>query len=221
VDLDIITAVTEFIRFNLGNAIDLRTNQVRGTFKMRVQNNRIDNETTMIFPFMHFNQLHTYPTQGGDSTDHTWVNHSWNGNSGGPMINALAVPPRTQFGMNPCFAQVENVMCDTTSDVPWIVTNFTINLLHDSSTGVSRGITCDGNWHYSTKRYGVTAYQFQQGTYSRFNDLGQSNFLTHLAFGSFTPYNKIGSGVPRGVEYADLVVEVVPIPTYTTQTSTG
>ena len=209
------------VTFNLGNAIDLRTNQVRGTFKMRVQNNRVDNETTMIYPFMHFNQLHTYPTQGGDPTDHTWVNHSWNGNSSGPMVNALAIPPRTQFGMNPCFAQVELVMCDTTTDVPWIVTNFTINLLHDSSTGVSRGITCDGNWHYSTKRYGFTAHQFQQGTYSRLNDLGQSNFLTHLAFGSFVPYNKIGSGVPRGVEYADLVVEVVPIPTYTTQTSTG
>jgi hypothetical protein len=113
------------------------------------------------------------------------------------------------------------INANTTSDVPWIATNFTINLLHDSSTGASRGITCDGNWHYSTKRYGVNAYQFQQGNYSRLNDLGLSISLTHLTFGSFVPYNKIGSGVPRGVEYADLVVEVVPIPTYTTQTTSS
>ena len=87
--------------------------------------------------------------------------------------------------------------------------------------GGGRGMGMESGRDVSTKRYGFTAHQFQQGTYSRLNDLGQSNFLTHLAFGSFVPYNKIGSGVPRGVEYADLVVEVVPIPTYTTQTSTG
>ena len=208
------------VSFNLGS-IDLRTNQVRGTFKMRVQNNRIDNETTMIFPIMHFNTLHNYPTDPNSSSDHTWVNHSYNGKNSTTIDNEPSVPPRTQLGKNPCFAQIDLVNGNTTSDVPWIVTNFTINLLHDSSTGVSRGITCDGDWHYTSKTHGSTAFNFQQGTYSRYNDLGQSNFLTHLVFGSFVPYNKIGSGVPRGIEYADLVVQAVPIPTYTTQTSTG
>jgi hypothetical protein len=207
------------VSFNLGS-IDLRTNQVRGTFKMRIQNNiSPTQETTMIFPIMHFNTLHSYSTQTDDSTDHTWVNHSYNGSTSGPIVNAPSVPPRTQLGKNPCFAQVELVSCGNANDVPWIVTNFTINLLHDSSTGATRGITCDGNWHYTSKTLGTTAWNFQQGTYSRYNDLGSSNFLTHLVFGSFIPYNTIGTGAPRGIEYADLVIQAVPIPTYTTQTS--
>jgi hypothetical protein len=200
--------------FNLGS-IDLRTNQVRGTFKMRIQNNISPvQETTMIFPFMHFNLLHTYPTDPNSSSDHTWVNHSYNGITSGPIDNNPAVPPKTQLGKNPCFAQVELVNCGSASDIPWIVTNFTINLLHDSSTGATRGITCDGNWHYTSKTLGSTAYNFQQGTYSRYNDFGSQNFLTHLQFGSYVPYNTIGTGAPRGVEYADLVIQAVPIPIY-------
>jgi hypothetical protein len=207
------------VTFNLGS-IDLRTNQVRGTFKMRIQNNiSPTTQATMAFPFMHFNLLHTYPTDPNSSSDHTWVNHSWNGLTSGPIDNAPSVPPRTQLGKNPCFAQVEQVNSGSASDVPWIVTNFTINLMHDSSTGATRGITCDGDWHYTSKTLGSTAWNFQQGTYSRYNDLGSSNFLTHLVFGSYIPYNNPNNGPARGIEYADLVIQAVPIPTYTTQTS--
>jgi hypothetical protein len=178
--------------------------------------------TSIIFPFIHFNTYHTYPTEGGSNTDSTWVNHSL-GSLQKPMENALDVPPKTQFGRNPCFAQISSVEGNPNAspkNTAWIVTNFTINLLYNSSTGVSRGITCDGDWSYVSKTPGQVAWQQQQGTYQRYNDFGSQNMLNRIVFGSFIPYTH-SDGRVRGVTYADLNLELVPIPTFTTQTTSS
>ena len=90
----------------------------------------------------------------------------------------------------------------------------------NSSTGVSRGITCDGNWSYVSKTPGQVAWHQQQGTYQRYNDFGSQNMLNRIVFGSFVPYTH-SDGRVRGVTYADLHLELVPIPTFTTQTTSS
>ena len=199
------------VTFNLGNAINLTTHRVRCVLRARAQN--YDGDHAIQYPFLHFNTLHTYPTETDTPSEHTWVMHN-RSDTINPVINEVEVQPRSQHGKNPCIMQISTIDYSVDGSTAQLAATFSIDLLYNHSTSVQRGITCEGTYHFTNKALGATARQFQSGTFNRYSDLGSSTSLTHIAFGSFTY-----SSATRGLSYCDLQIEIIPIPTLTTQTS--
>lgn len=193
--------------FNVGNAISLITNRVRGTIKAQITPNNVNQGAHFHLPILDFNNFHTYPTGSYDAELSNLTN----------VIPANDTPSAGFYGfaqhlyhrtMN--FARIPsigsnyypNAMC-------WMVTTFEIDALYNSSVGINsyRGVNCHGTFNLIMKDNDQPPAMYQMGEFNRISQMnGLSTFLTHIGFGSYTQY-----AADRGMPYCQCYIEVIPI----------
>jgi hypothetical protein len=192
------------VTFNVGTAIDLRFNKVRGVIRAQLVAGNFD------YPLLVFNNNHTYPTNTLNSTDHNYI--QWLTPTANPVVSTtLSSQQVIQTSVN--FAQFASVT-DGGNSGSFFVTNFDIDLAYNQSTNTSRQMICYGTYTHITKPIGTTASQYSFGRFSRVSDIGGGTNLTHIGFGSYTSYS-----ATNGMPQVDLTIEIIPLPTFTGQTS--
>ena len=206
--------------FNLGTAIDLRTNRVRGVIRAQLQPG--DGASTFHFPILDFNNQHTYPTatafNTGISNEMNWIMEVSNGQAANPVVENEGYGFRNyKYGRNINIAQIPVVGTSVAIQPPtWFVTNFDITLLYNNGFGNNSGLSCQGLYTYISKETNLDARQYLTGMYNRHSELGGSFNLTHIGFGSFTNF-----GNNRGMQYCECSIEIIPHNPLTVQSSIG
>jgi hypothetical protein len=192
--------------FNVGNAISLITNRVRGTIKAQITpSNALGAHFHL--PFLDFNNFHTYPT-GAYNTELSLLTN---------VFTTSDTPAEGFYGfsshlyhrtMN--FARVTSVGSSNYPNAScWMVTTFEIDALYNASVGLNsyRGINCHGTFNLIMKDNGQPPAMYQMGEFNRISEMnGLSTFLTHIGFGSYTQYAS-----NRGMPYCQCYIEVIPI----------
>ena len=192
------------VTFNVGTAIDLRFNKVRGVIRAQLVAGQFN------FPIMIFNNNHTYPTDGSSLTESNQIHYA-------------AASTRPQSGLvgkvdyiwdiNPNFAQFASVD-DGYGTGGWFITTFEITLMYNRGLGTSRQLFCKGEYIISTKPIGTGAWQQSYGSYMRTSDIGGGVNLTHIGFGSYTQYS-----ATNGISACECEIEIINSPSYTLQTT--
>lgn len=193
--------------FNVGNAISLITNRVRGTIKAQITPNNLQTGAHFHLPILDFNNFHTYPTGSYDAELSNLTN----------VIPANDTPSPGFYGfanhlyhrtMN--FARIPSIGSNYYPNAScWMVTTFEIDALYNSSVGLNsyRGVNCHGTFNLIMKDNNQPPAMYQMGEFNRISEMnGLSTFLTHIGFGSYTQY-----APDRGMPYCQCYIEVIPI----------
>lgn len=193
--------------FNVGNAISLITNRVRGTIKAQITPNNVNLGAYFHLPILDFNNFHTYPTGSYDTELSNLTN----------VIPANDTPSPGFYGfanhlyhrtMN--FARIPSIGSNYYPNAScWMVTTFEIDALYNPSVGLNsyRGVNCHGTFNLIMKDNGQPPALYQMGEFNRISEMnGLSTFLTHIGFGSYTQY-----APDRGMPYCQCYIEVIPI----------
>lgn len=201
--------------FNLGTPIDLRTNRVRGMIRAQLQP-ASEGTNSFQFPFLDFNNFHSYPTQTQSAVEMNWITEISNGRQE-PMYENSTYPARTlTHGRNANIAQIAAIGAQSVVAEVWFVTHFDITALYNNGFGNTQGLSCIGNHVMITKNLNTYANQYVMGDYNRHSQLNQSFNLTHIGFGSFTFY-----AANKGMQFCELNIEIIPYSPNTIQSSVG
>ena len=191
------TTRTPKITFTLGSTIDLRTNKLRCTLKFHTGGN------TLTYPFLSFNNLHTYPTSNNTTYETSQTVLVWNGGTSTYFPYPNSVPSFSNWSdYSPCFTGVNGNTAG--SDTYWVLL-FDVDLEYDVGQNVYKQIVARGTWSVVDKTVNSQSnIILWSGSFIRTSDLG-TYLLGQIAFGSY--YNNAGTQPIRG---ASLFVEVVP-----------
>jgi hypothetical protein len=192
------------VTFNIGTAIDLRFNKVRGKIQAQLVPGFIQ------WPLLIFNNNHTYPTASPTTSETNMI--IWGAPSQRPQV-AVSGGAQYIFDNNANFAQFISVD-DGYGTGGWFIVTFEITLMYNRGTGSTRQLFCQGEYILSTKPIGSTAWQQTYGNYMRTSDIGGGVNLTHIGFGSYTQYS-----ATNGISACDIEFEIINAPSYTLQTS--
>ncbi len=201
--------------FNLGTPIDLRTHRVRGMIRAQLESPS-GGQPTFQFPFLDFNNFHSYPTQTSTALEMNWITEICNGRTY-PMYENSNYPARPlTHGRNANIAQIPTIGPQTGTAEIWFVTHFDITALYNNGFGNTQGLSCIGNHVMITKNLNSFADQYVMGDYHRHSQLGQAYSLSHIGFGSFTFY-----AANKGMQFCELNIEIIPYTPNTIQSSVG
>lgn len=194
------TARSAKVTFTLPTAIDLRSNKVRVSLKVR------SNLSYLNYPILVFNDNHTYPSYNNYVTEMSSSTNLWHG--GGANYFTWPNNTPTQVLWNDGSMTFNATVHPTAASDPYWLLNFWVELVYDNATGSYKQMIAKGDWVLIDKVVGSnTNVYLWNGTFTRISELaGPTYILNKIGFGS---YNNGGnfSNALRGVT---INVEVVP-----------
>ena len=185
------------VTFNIGPSIDLRFKKVKGTMRVQLVPDQID------FPILVFNNLHTYPTNSGSTSETNCI--MWFSPSMRPQI-AASGGTGTIWATQENFIQYGPPLSDGYGGGAFLTVMFEITLHYNQHTTASRQLICTGDTIISIKPIGTVVWMQTYGRFMRSSDIGGTSSLTHIGIGGF--YN-----VP-GISSADIEFQITDLPTY-------
>ena len=192
------------VTFNVGTAIDLRFNKVRGVIRAQLVPGQFN------FAILVFNNNHSYPTTSPTTNETNMIFFAGPGSR--PQVGGTG---STQYiyDANVNVAQFASVD-DGYGTGGWFIMTFEITLMYNRGTGSSRQLFCQGEYILSAKPIGTGPWQQTYGNYMRTSDIGGGVNLTHIGIGSYTQYS-----ATNGISACECEMEIINLPSYTLQTT--
>ena len=185
------------VTFNIGTAIDLRFNKVRGMMRVQLVPGQI------IFPILTFNNLHTYPTNASSTSETNSI--IWFSPNNRPQI-AIAGSAAAIWDTHENFIQYGAPLADNYGGGAFLTVMFEITLHYNRHTLATRQLICTGDTILSVKPIGTAPWMQTYGRFMRSSDIGGNSSLTHIGIGGYTNLS--------GISSADIEFQITDLPTY-------
>ena len=185
------------VTFNIGTAIDLRFNKVRGMMRLQLVPGQI------IYPILTFNNLHTYPTNASSTSETNSI--MWFSPNNRPQI-AIAGSAAAIWDTHENFIQYGAPLADNYGGGAFLTVMFEITLHYNRHTLATRQLICTGDTILSVKPIGTSPWMQTYGRFMRSSDIGGNSSLTHIGIGGYTNLS--------GISSADIEFQITDLPTY-------
>lgn len=209
------------VTFTLPTAVSLKTNKVKGMFRLRLRGG--GSGASINYPLFLMNNTHTYPTTNASSTQYTQYRYQ-------ATVNAFPMNNYSDVNLTPAasggggmfiydtFQAAETIatlpgLANTGTDY-YLNIHFEVSLAYDIGLDRSRSIVAHGECHLIHREPGGSLGRLEKWNFVREHGAGGTS-LTHLGFASYSTFTG-GSIYGANVSY-----EVIPLGTATEQTGAG
>lgn len=187
------------VTFTLPSTIDLRTNKVRVSMKVR------SNLSYLNYPMLIFNDNHSYPSDNNYANEMSTMTSAWTGASGTYNVFPNNTPTHALWNDGSmCF---HATIHPTSASDPFWLLNFWIELAYDNGNGGYKQMVARGDWALIDKTLGSRSNVYSwSGTFTRISELaGPTYLLNKIGFGSYSN----GTNFSNALKAATINVEVV------------